>query len=213
MRRNTLLAAFFVATCLASSTQAETITFAGTAPGTLGADFELAHTGQGSPGKWAVVRDEGAEGGHALEQSSADKTSYRFPLAIYKPYVGRNVEVRIRFKAITGSVDRAAGIAVRLTTPGDYYVVRANALEDNVRFYRVVKGAREQLQSASLKVTPNQWHTLAIKAKDDSFTISYNGKELYTATDKTFSGPGKVALWTKADSITRFDHVIINPLD
>lgn len=108
-------------------------------------EFTTGRTGQGGPAQWAVVADPSAAGGRAIAQTSTDKTDYRFPLAIYNPHAGKNVEVSVRFKPVAGSVDQAAGIAVRLQTPDDYYVVRANALEDNVRFYRVVKGKREQL--------------------------------------------------------------------
>jgi hypothetical protein len=101
---------------------------------------------------------------------------------------------------------------VRLQTPDDYYVVRANALEDNVRFYRVVKGKREQLAGANTKVATNTWHTLTLKADGDRFTVSYDGKELYAANDATFAEAGKIALWTKADSITYFDNLTIRPL-
>ena len=176
------------------------------------ADFDFARTGQGGPAQWAVVTDTTAATGAAIEQTSTDKTDYRFPIAIYKPVSARNVDVAVRFKAVAGTVDRAAGIAVRLTDPDNYYVVRANALEDNVRFYRMVKGRREQLEGANLKVTSNEWHTLAIKAEGERFTITYDGKPLFTATDRTFDGAGRVALWTKADSVTRFDKVEINPL-
>jgi hypothetical protein len=116
----------------------------------------------------------------------------------------------VRFKAVAGTIDQAAGIAMRLIDFNNYYVVRANALEDNVRFYRVVKGRREQLESASLKVTANVWHTLALKAEGGRFTVDYDGKLLFTASDATFKDPGRVALWTKADSITRFDRIEIN---
>ena len=71
-----------------------------------------------------------------------DQTDYRFPLAIYDKLVAVNVDVTVRFKAVAGRVDRAGGIAIRLADPNNYYVVRANALEDNVNFYRVVKGSR-----------------------------------------------------------------------
>ena len=101
-------------------------------------DFEFWRTGQGRPAQWAVVEDSTADGGHALEQVSADKTDYRFPLAIYKPISAEDVDVRLRFKPVSGTIDQAGGIAVRLLTPDNYYVVRANALENNVRFYRVI---------------------------------------------------------------------------
>jgi hypothetical protein len=120
--------------------------------------------------------------------------------------------VSARFKPVAGAVDQSGGIAVRLLTPDNYYIARANALEDNVRFYRVVKGSRQQLAGANLKVTANQWHTLALKAKGDRFTVSFDGKALYSTQDRTFPDAGKVALWTKADSVTYFDTISITPL-
>jgi len=180
--------------------------------GTAPAQFEFARTGQGGPGRWVVVADATASGGRAIEQASTERTDYRFPLAIYNPVTAKNLDVSVRFKPIAGSVDRAAGIALRLTDPDNYYVVRANALEDNVRFYRVVKGSREQIEGANTKVSANEWHTLSLKAEGERFTVTFDGKQLYTATDRTFAAAGRIALWTKADSVTRFDRVEINTL-
>jgi hypothetical protein len=177
----------------------------------LEAEFPIWRTGQGGPAKWELVTDPGAVGGLAIAQTSTDRTDYRFPLAIYKPYSGKNLEVSVRFKPVAGSVDQAGGLAVRLQTPDNYYVARANALEDNVRFYRVVNGKREQLASADLKVATNTWHTLALKADGDRFAVSYDGKQLYTVRDATFTDAGKIALWTKADSVTHFDTLTIRP--
>ena len=114
-------------------------------PANLEPDFVLWRTGQGGAGEWILVVDPTAAGGRAIAQVSKDRTDYRFPLAVYKPYSGKDVEVSVRFKPVAGTVDEAGGIAVRLSTPGDYYVARANALEGNVRFYRVVKGQRSQI--------------------------------------------------------------------
>jgi hypothetical protein len=114
---------------------------------------------------------------------------------------------------VEGKVDQAGGIAVRLASPDNYYVVRANALEDNVRFYRVVNGRRQQIEGADVKVVPSQWHTLGLRAEGNRFTVSFDGKPLYTAEDGAFANPGKVALWTKADSVTHFDAISITPLD
>jgi hypothetical protein len=176
-------------------------------------EFTQWRTGEGDAAEWTLVADAGAEGGRAITQVSKDKTDYRFPLAIYKPFSGRDVEVSVRFKPVAGTVDQAGGIAVRLLTPDDYYVVRANALEDNVRFYRVVAGKREQLAGANIKVAPNVWHTLALKAEGDRFSISYDAQALFAAQDATFPNAGKVALWTKADSVTHFETIAITPLD
>ena len=92
-------------------------------------------------------------------------------------------------------------------------MVRANALEDNVSFYRVVKGPREQIKGADTKVASNEWHTLGLRAEGDRFTISFDRKQLFTAQDNTFGGPGKVGLWTQADSVTHFDTIAITPLE
>jgi len=180
--------------------------------GSFPADFESKRTGQGGPGRWAVVTDPTAPGGRVIEQSSADRTDYRFPLAIYRPMSAKNVEVSVRFKPVAGRVDRAGGIAVRLLDSENYYVVRANALEDNVRFYRIIKGDRRQIRGANTKVSANEWHTLSLKAEGERFTITFDGRRLFTASDKAIGGAGRVALWTKADSITRFDHIEIRIL-
>ncbi len=172
-------------------------------------DFTFWRTGHGEGGTWTVLADPTAAKGRAIAQISKDRTDYRFPLAVYKPFSGKNLEISVRFKPVAGTVDEAGGVALRLLTPDDYYVARANALEDNVRFYRVVKGQREQLAGANIKVSANQWHTLALKAEGDRFTVSFDGKALISAQDSTFSDAGKVALWTKADSVTYFDTISI----
>ena len=181
-------------------------------PGAAPTDFEFARTGRGGPAQWTVTSDTSAAVGLAIEQVSTDMTDYRFPLAIYQPVLAGNVDVTLRFKAVAGKVDQAGGIAVRLSDPDNYYVARANALEDNVRFYRVVKGQRSQIEGANTKVTANEWHQLGLRAEGPRFTITFDGKELFTATDRTIASAGKVALWTKADSVTRFDGIEIRTL-
>jgi hypothetical protein len=180
--------------------------------GSKPAGFTFSRTGQGGDGEWTVTADTTAAGGRAIEQTSTERTDYRFPLAIHDSFSAANLNVEIRFKAVAGKVDQAGGVAVRLMDPDNYYVVRANALEDNVRFYRVVRGRREQLEGANLKITSNEWHLLALRAEGDRFTVSYDGKALFSATDNTFGEAGGVALWTKADSVTRFDRLAITPL-
>ena len=70
----------------------------------------------------------------------------------------------------------------------------------------------EQIDGVNTKVAGNVWHTLALKAQDDRFTIGFDGKTLFTTSDKTFAGSGKIALWTKSDSVTRFDQIAIDVL-
>jgi len=171
--------------------------------------YTSAVTGSGQPSRWALVEDAGRK---VLAQTSADKTDYRFPLAIFEQPVMVDVDVAVRFKAVAGEVDRAAGIAVRLVDKDNYYVVRANALEDNVRLYKVVKGQRMQFAGANVKVPSGAWHELRLATRGNRFEVFFNGTSLYSATDTTLAGIGRVALWTKADSVTYFDDVRIQNL-
>ncbi|MFH6787393.1 hypothetical protein [Methylobacterium sp. MA0201] len=191
---------------------AQDATFADAPLGIVPKDFEPMQTGLGEPGRWEVVEDGGASGGKAVAQVSQDATENRFPLLIHMPTVPADIEVRTKVKPVAGRVDQAGGLAVRLQSPDNYYLVRANALEGNVRFYKVVGGRREQLAGADLPVAANEWHNLALRAQGDRFTVTFNGREVLTATDETYRSPGKVAFWTKADSVTRFDSLDIRPL-
>jgi hypothetical protein len=195
-----------------SLAMAQTITFADAATGSKPKDFEYGLTGGGSAVNWEIVADSTAVGGKALAQTSKDTTDYRFPLAIYTPTVLANVEVTVRFKPVAGSVDQAGGVVVRFADPNNYYVARANALEDNIRFYRVINGRRQQLGGSNGKIKSGEWRTLTLRAEGDNFTVSSEGQQLFTVSDKTFPGAGKVGLWTKADSVTNFDQIEINAL-
>jgi hypothetical protein len=210
MRR--ILAAFILVASLAAPASAQRVSFANAPLDGMPKDFVTALTGQGRPGKWAVVEDATAESGRALAQLDPDSTDYRFPLAIYMPTFPSDVEVTTRFKAVSGKEDQAGGVVVRLVDRNNYYIARANALENNVHFFRVVGGRRQELAGANTKVASGVWHTLALRAEGNRFTVSFNGKQLFTHTDRTFNSPGKVALWTKADSVTRFDWIDIKPL-
>jgi hypothetical protein len=169
-------------------------------------------TGQGAVGNWRIVDDPTATDGKAIEQSSTDPTDYRFPLAVYQMPPLQDLEAQVRFKALSGRVDRAGGLAVRLLDADNYYVVRANALEDNVNLYRVVRGQRRQIAGASARVTSSEWHTLSLRVRGDRLFVSFDGKEIIAAADRTFGEAGNVALWTKADSVTRFEALEIRRL-
>jgi hypothetical protein len=215
-RRLFLLRTLVISMALTSTVMAQektiSVDVSGMQPGLEPQGFTFGRTGQGASAEWRVVEDPSASKGKAIAQTSKDTIDYRFPLAIYQPVSARNVDVTVRFKPVAGKVDEAGGIAVRLATPDNYYVARANALEDNINFYRVVNGRRSQIKGIRTKVVP-QWHTLGLRAEEDRFTISFDGKPHFTAEDKTFGNSGKVALWTKADSVTHFDGLTITPLD
>jgi hypothetical protein len=154
-----------------------------------------------------------AGGGKALAQLSTDTVEFRFLVAMYKPITATNVEVIARCKPMSGQADQACGVIVRASNPSNYYIARANALEDNVRLYRVRAGQREQHASAEgIKIARGQWHTLTLNARDDRFTIFFNDKPLHLTTDSTPQPRplvGRVGFWVKSDSVTYFDRLEI----
>src|SRR5437016_3003749 len=99
------------------------------------------------------------------------------------------------------------------TTQIDLSAMKPGLAPEDFAFYRVVKGKREELKGAKDKVATSAWHTLELRAEGDRFTVSFDGKQLFTAQDSTFTGAGRVGLWTKADSVTYFDTIAITSLD
>jgi hypothetical protein len=176
--------------------------------------FSADLTGGGGPVAW-IVRDDPAapSGGKVLVQTSTDTTDSRFPICVYDRLLTKNVALSVRFKTLAGSVDQAAGLIVRFRDKTNYYVVRANALEDNVRLYAVEDGRRRKFAGADVKVAGGTWHTLTIEVKMRHFAVSFNGQRLFEADDDTFPESGGIGLWTKADSVTAFDNLTIEDSD
>jgi hypothetical protein len=182
--------------------------------GGLPAKFHSALTGSGAPGVWAITADTSAPSQpNVLAQTSADKTSYRFPLAIADEGSFRDLDLSVRFKTISGRVDQAAGLVWRLKDANNYYIVRANALEGNVVLYKVQSGKRTDLPvkgegrtyGKKASVPSGQWNELRVTAAGNLFEVYLNNQKLYEVEDNTFPEGGKVGLWTKADSVTHFD--------
>ncbi len=169
--------------------------------------FTVALTGGGGPVSWIVQEDASAPSGKKiLAQTSSDTTGNRFPICVYDGVSAKDVEVSAQFKSVSGKVDQAAGVVVRYQDKDNYYVARANALENNVRFYKVEGGRRSQLAGIGTKVSPGKWHELKLTAKGTHFVVAFDGK-WFEADDSTFPNAGKVGLWTKADSVTFFDNL------
>ena len=149
---------------------------------------------------------------HLLVQMDDDDTDYRFPIAIANEPVLKNLRLSVMCMLFSGKVDRAAGLVFRYQDENSYYVTRANALENNVRFYKVEKGRRQQLAGWDGKVTSGFWHEFQVEAIGDHIQITWDGQKVIDAHDSTFPEAGKVGLWTKADSVTAFDDLIVEAL-
>jgi len=180
-------------------------------PGEVPQGFSFGRTGKGAPGKWVVQAVEDAPSGkNVLVQTDADRTDYRFPIAYTGPAM-KDLRLTVKCKPVSGKGDQGCGLIFRLKDDDNYYVARANALEDNVRLYHVVKGDRRQFAGWNGKVASGKWHDLAIEAQGDHFQVFFNGKKVIDAHDKTFTDAGKFGVWTKADSIIQFDDLTATP--
>jgi hypothetical protein len=177
--------------------------------------FLFGHTARvGAPGRW-VVQADGAN--KVLAQTDADPTRARFPVAVLSDFTAGDVDLSVRFRPITGRVDQAAGLVWRYRNEENYYIVRANALEDNVVLYKVENGKRTDLPikgegrtyGKPADVPAGQWSTLRVVATGSRFEVYLNGTRLYEVEDTTFGQAGKVGVWTKADSVTQFDDLTV----
>ncbi len=177
--------------------------------------FEFGHTANiGAPGTW-VIQAEGAN--KFLVQIDPDSTRSRFPVAVLSDVSAADVDLSVRFKPVSGRVDQAAGLVWRYRDQDNYYIVRANALEDNVVLYKVENGKRIDLPvkgegrtyGKKAEVPSRRWSTLRIVATGHLFEVHLDGARLYEVEDATFSQAGRVGVWTKADSVTQFDDLIV----
>jgi hypothetical protein len=203
-----------VALLLWTEAHGEVIRFDRSPEGTLPSGWTVAMTHAGGAPKWEIVRDDSAP--HpplVLAQVSRDPTAGRFPLVIWDRVSLRNGDVSVAFKPVEGGIDRAAGIVWRYKDQNNYYIARANALENNVVFYKVENGTRLSIAPKGLpsraygvkhEVPSGRWSILRVVFKDNLFTVFMNGERLFDAEDQTFTEAGKVGLWTKADSLTYF---------
>jgi len=184
--------------------------------------FSQTFTGKGKIGVWVVIKDAAAPSQpNVLAQTDMDAKSYRFPLCVFEGVTAVDLDLSVKFKPVKGKVDQAAGVVWRYQDKDNYYIARANALENNVVLYKVEKGKRIDLdpKGAGLfaygkkaKVPSGQWSTLRVVAKSNLFEVYLNGEKLFEVEDNTFTTAGKVGLWTKADSYTLFDDLTITEL-
>ena len=186
-----------------------TANFADTPIGSPPKGWTITMTGRGEP-RWTVEKDDTAPSKTNVLKQSGRAT---YPLALEDGTSIKDGFVEVKFKAISGSEDRAAGLVWRARDANNYYVVRANALEDNVVLYKTVNGVRSPLDivgrrggyGVKVPVPAGQWYTLRVEFSAARFKVIYNGRALFEVDDATFKTDGMIGLWTKADSVTVFD--------
>jgi hypothetical protein len=186
---------------LALSVSAEIINFDAAAAGKAPPGWTAAVTGSGES-KWTVEKDATAPSVPNVLRQSAEGA---FPICLKDDTKIKDGFVEVKFKPVSGKEDQAGGVIWRAQDKDNYYIARANALEDNVTIYHTIKGKRVSFKNTNTKVAGNQWHTLRVDFSGDHFVVTLDGKQVIDARDDSFKDAGKVGLWTKADSVTLFD--------
>jgi hypothetical protein len=212
-----LALAFMSISLMGVSAMAQTLNFDDAPAGTSPEGWILAMTGRGEA-KWTVEPDSTAPSKPNVLKQSGRAT---YPVALKQDTDVRDGFVEVKFKAVTGSEDRASGVIWRAKNADNYYVVRANALEDNVVLYKTIKGVRTSLDivgrkggyGVSARVASSQWHLLRCDFAGTRFMVTYDGRRLFEVEDATITQSGMIGLWTKADSVTLFDDLTYGESD
>jgi hypothetical protein len=180
-------------------------------------DFRSALYGKGATGNWQVVYDatpsefktlfpgvNTTASRAVLGQVSADRTDERYPLLILDREIFDDFSFSTKVKMVGGETEQMAGIIFRAQDETNFYVFRANAKEGNVRFYKVVNGARSEPIGNNIPLTTNTWHELKVECQATQIKCFINGTPVADHfTDSTFT-KGKIGFWTKSDSISYF---------
>jgi hypothetical protein len=180
---------------------ADTISFDDAKPGETPAGWTATKTGKGEA-KWTIEKDDTAPSKPNVLKQSGEAT---YPVCVKDDTSVKDGFVEVKFKPVAGKEDQAGGVIWRCQDADNYYIARANALEDNVTIYHTIAGKRVSFKNVDTKVAPATWHTLRVEFAGNKFAVIFDGKTVIEATDDSFKGAGKVGVWTKADSTTLFD--------
>jgi hypothetical protein len=180
---------------------ADIVNFDGLKTGAPPPGWTATQTGKGAA-KWEVVADESAPSKPNVLKQSGEAT---YPVCFKDDTNLKNGFVEVKFKPVSGKEDQAGGVIWRCKDKDNYYVSRANALEDNVTIYHTINGKRTERKRINTKVASGKWHTLRVDFKENYFVVTFDGKRAFVWKDDTFKDAGKVGVWTKADSATLFD--------
>jgi hypothetical protein len=184
-----------------ANAMAETVTFDSDPIDRPPAGWACGTTGKGTP-RWTVEAEGSAPSQpHVLKQFG----KAAFPWCVKENIELTNGTLEVKFKAISGKEDQAGGLVWRWKDGNNYYVARANALENNVSLYYTINGKRNTIKYVDAPVALNKWHTLRVDFQGAMIRVSLNDKTYISVEDSHLSGAGKAGVWTKADSVTLFD--------
>ena len=204
-----MLAVCAVAVTDPAGAQSQTIDLSRQPLGVPPQDFEFWRSGEADLGHWTVVRDA-TDSSVAIQRSDGSR-DLRSSLAVCKTLVAANAKMRARFKLIDGLMP-SAGIAVRVTSPNDYYLVRVSTFELRLSLLHIINGVPEEIAGVDADITQNPWQSLEVVANGNSFKISLDDRWALTAFDYGKPATGHFGIWTERDDVTRFNQIEITPL-
>src|SRR5436190_8867234 len=198
----TLLLTSLISIAMTACASADTVNFDNLKTGAAPPGWTATQTGSGSA-KWSVEKDDSAPSQPNVLKQSGQAT---FPVCFKNDTSLKDGFVEVKFKPVAGKEDQAGGVIWRVQDANNYYVARANALEDNVTIYHTISGKRVAFKNFNTKVASGAWHTLRVDYAGNKFSVTFDGNKVIDATDESFANAGKVGGWTKADSVTEFDN-------
>jgi hypothetical protein len=184
-----------------SATFAGTINFDDNKAGDAPAGWTATQTGSGNA-KWTIEKDATAPSQPNVLKQSGEAV---YPVCLKNGTSLKDGFVEVKFKPVAGKEDQAGGVIWRAKDADNYYIARANALENNITIYHTIKGSRVAFKNVNHNVKSGTWHTLRVEFKANHFSVIFDGEKVIEAADDSFSEAGKVGVWTKADSVTLFD--------
>ncbi len=169
-------------------------------------EFHVGTLYDGRPaGEWKILQTEMARSGnHVLAQLMGKGAEHAYKVVLIQGTTATNLDMRASFLPISGRADMGGGLIWRATDDRNYYLTRANPLEQNIRVYRVVNGIRHMLQNFNQTIDVKHWHTLQVVNRGCQIEVFYDEQRVFDLCDKTFT-QGQMGLWTKSDAITYFD--------
>lgn len=198
---------WFVGLVFAMNAQAEVINFDKDVPGAAPAGWTSGVTGKGTH-RWTVEAEAAAPSApQVLKQSGSGD----FPWCVRKVAALADGFVEVRFKPLSGREDQAGGVVWRWKDGDNYYVARANSLENNISLYCTEGGRRKTIKYVDAPVARNQWHLLRVEFHGTRISVILDGKSYISLDDSHIGGGGAVGVWTKADSVTLFDDFSYGP--
>ncbi len=156
-------------------------------------------------GDWKVIESPKAiSSPNVLAQLRNKGGEHNYNLVLIEETNSSDLDLSVSFLPISGKADMGGGLVWRAQDDRNYYLTRANPLEQNIRVYHVVKGIRHMLKNFDQIIDVKKWHTLHVITRGCQIQVLYDEQKVFDLCDQTFK-EGRIGLWTKSDAVTYFD--------